>query len=213
MPIQLGQMAPDFEQDSSEGNIRFHDWLGDSWAVLFSHPKDFTPICTTELGEVSRLRREWDRRGVKTIALSVDPADSHRRWIADIDETQHTRVDYPILADHDRKVATLYGMVHPESDPMVTVRSLFVIDPDKKVRLILAYPLSVGRNFAEILRAIDALQLTDARQVDTPANWKPGDEVVVSLKLLDEEAAKLFPQGYTTLKPYLRLVRLEVTDQ
>ena len=211
MSIQLGQEAPDFEQDSSEGRIRFHEWLDGHWAVLFSHPKDFTPICTTELGEVSRLRPEWDRRGVKTIALSVDPADSHQRWIGDINETQATKVDYPILADNDQKVATLYDMIHPESDPKVTVRSVFVIDPGRKVRLILTYPPSIGRNFAEILRSIDALQLTDAQKVATPVNWNPGDEVVVSPKLSDDEASKLFPQGYRTLRPYLRLVKLKET--
>ena len=210
MSIQLGQIAPNFEQDSTHGRIRFHDWIGDGWAVLFSHPKDFTPVCTTELGEVAHLRPEWDKRNVKPIGLSVDPVEAHHIWEEDIQETQGKAVDFPMIADPDAKVSSLYNMIHPESDPTVTVRSVFVIDPSKKVRLILTYPPSTGRNFQEILRAIDSLQLTDARSIATPVNWAPGEAVVISPKLSDEEAGRLFPQGFRTLKPYLRLVDLEV---
>ena len=208
MSAQLGQIAPDFEQDSSQGKIRFHDWLGSSWGVLFSHPADFTPICTTELGEVARLRPEWDKRNVKTIALSVDSSQSHKDWIKDIDRTQCTVVDYPILADSDRKVSDLYGMVHPEADPIVTVRSVFIIDPQKKIRLILTYPPATGRNFAEILRAIDSLQLTDAEKVATPVNWTPGEAVIIAPSLSEAEARERFPQGWREQRPYLRLVDL-----
>lgn len=209
MNIRLGQVAPDFEQDSTEGPIRFHEWLGSSWGVLFSHPKNFTPVCTTELGEVARLAPEWKKRNVKPIGLSVDPVEAHRRWDTDIAETQGYALNFPMLADPDAKVATLYDMIHPDSDPTVTVRSVFVIDPQKKIRLILTYPPSTGRNFPEILRAIDSLQLTDARSIATPVNWEKGDEVVISPKVSDEEATRLFPQGYRTLKPYLRMVKLE----
>jgi alkyl hydroperoxide reductase subunit AhpC len=208
MSLQLGQTAPDFQQDSTQGPISFHEWLGDSWGVLFSHPKDFTPVCTTELGEVARLRPEWDKRNVKVLGLSVDPVDSHHAWEGDIAETQGQTVDFPMLADPDGKVSALYGMVHPDTDPTITVRSVYVIDPNKKVRLILTYPPSTGRNFAEILRAIDSLQLTDARGVSTPVNWSPGDRVVISPKLSDEDAQAKFPQGFETQKPYLRLVDL-----
>lgn len=213
MTIQLGQIAPDFEQDSTHGPLRFHDWLGSSWGVLFSHPKNFTPVCTTELGEVAKLRPEWDKRNVKPIGLSVDPVEAHRRWEDDIEETQGAKLDFPMIADPDVRVSTLYDMIHPESDPTVTVRSVFVIDPLRKVRLILTYPPSTGRNFAEILRAIDSLQLTDARSIATPVNWNPGEPVVISPKLSEEEASRLFPQGYTTLKPYLRVVDLEKAGQ
>ena len=206
MTIQLGQIAPDFEQDSTQGRIRFHEWLGDSWGVLFSHPKDFTPVCTTELGTVARLRPEWDKRRVKVIGLSVDPSESHARWESDIEETQGAKVDFPMLADPDRKVSALYGMVHAAADPSLTVRTVFVIDPAKKVRLMLAYPPSAGRNFDEILRVIDSLQLTDAHKVTTPANWKPGEPVIIAPSVSDEDAARRFPQGWTTLKPYLRMV-------
>ena len=206
MSIHLGQIAPDFTQESTQGRISFHDWLGDSWGVLFSHPKDFTPVCTTELGEVARLKDEWEKRVVKVLALSVDPVEAHAKWQRDIEETQRCAVYFPILADADEKVSRLYGMIHPESDPAVTVRAVFVIDPAKRVRLILTYPPSTGRNFAEILRAIDSLQLTDRRSIATPANWEPGQPVVISPKLGDEEARRLFPQGYRSLKPYLRLV-------
>jgi len=213
MTIQLGQIAPDFEQGSTQGPIHFHEWLGSSWGVLFSHPKNFTPVCTTELGEVARLRPEWDKRNVKPIGLSVDPVEAHHRWEVDIEETQGAALDFPMIADPDARVSSLYGMIHPESDPAVTVRSVFVIDPAKKVRLILTYPPSTGRNFAEILRAIDSLQLTDARSIATPVNWAPGDAVVISPKLSDEEASRQFPQGYRTLKPYLRLVELPVAGE
>lgn len=211
MSILLGQTAPDFEQESTAGTIRFHEWLGDSWGLLFSHPKDYTPICTTELGEVARLRGEWDKRGVKTIGLSVDPLDSHFGWAKDIEETQGQKLDYPLLADFDGKVSALYEMIHPDSDPTYTVRSVFVIDPSKKIRLILTYPPSSGRNFAEILRAIDSLQLTDAQPVATPVNWNPGDAVIISPKLSDADAKQRFPQGFKTLKPYLRSVELEAS--
>ncbi len=209
MAIQLGQIAPDFEQDSTHGRIGFHDWLGSSWGVLFSHPKNFTPVCTTELGEVAKLRPEWDKRNVKPIGLSVDPVEAHHKWEADIAETQGAALDFPMIADPDARVSTLYDMIHAQSDPTVTVRSVFVIDPAKKVRLILTYPPSTGRNFQEILRAIDSLQLTDSRSIATPVDWQPGEPVVISPKLSDEEATRLFPQGYKTLKPYLRIVDLQ----
>lgn len=209
MAIQLGQIAPDFEQDSTQGRIKFHEWLGASWSVLFSHPKNFTPVCTTELGEVAKLHCEWDKRNVKPIGLSVDPVEAHRKWERDIQETQGAALDFPMIADPDGRVSALYDMIHPESDPTVTVRSVFVIDPSRKVRLILTYPPSTGRNFTEILRAIDSLQLTDARSIATPVNWSPGGEVVISPKLSDEEARRQFPQGYRTLKPYLRMVDLQ----
>jgi alkyl hydroperoxide reductase subunit AhpC len=209
MALQLGQIAPDFEQDSTEGRIHFHDWLGSSWGVLFSHPKDYTPVCTTELGEVARLAPEWQKRNVKVIGLSVDPADSHAGWAADIAETQGTALNFPLLADPDRKVSNLYDMVHPEADPAVTVRSVFIIDPNKKVRLILTYPPSAGRNFAEVLRVIDSLQLTDTRKVTTPANWQKGDRVIIAPSVSNEAAKELFPQGWETVKPYLRLVELK----
>ncbi len=211
MVIQLGQIAPDFEQNSTQGRIRFHDWLGSSWGVLFSHPKNFTPVCTTELGEVAKLRPEWDKRNVKPIGLSVDPVEAHHKWELDIEETQGAALDFPMIADPDAKVSSLYDMIHPESDPTVTVRSVFVIDPSKKVRLILTYPPSTGRNFTEILRTIDSLQLTDASSIATPVNWSPGEEVVISPKVSDEEAQRLFPQGFRTLKPYLRMVDLQAS--
>lgn len=206
MSIRLGDIAPDFEQDSSEGRIRFHQWLGDSWGILFSHPADFTPVCTTELGFTAKLKDEFAARGVKAIALSVDPVDSHLKWIDDINETQNTRVNFPILADADRKVSGLYDLIHPNANDTLTVRSLFIIDPNKKVRLIITYPASTGRNFHEILRVIDSLQLTDKHKVATPANWVDGDEVVIVPSLKDEaEIAQRFPKGYRAVKPYLRL--------
>lgn len=210
MSVQLGQIAPDFEQDTTQGRIRFHDWLGDSWGVLFSHPKDYTPVCTTELGTVAALKSDWDARNVKVIGLSVDPVDSHHGWEADIAETQGTAVNFPMIADPDRKVSNLYGMVHPEADPTITVRSVFVIDPNKKVRLSLTYPPSAGRNFAEILRVIDSLQLTDRHKVTTPANWTPGEDVIIAPSVSDEDARAKFPEGWKTLKPYLRLVKQPV---
>lgn len=206
MAIQLGQIAPDFQQDSTQGPISFHAWLGNSWGVLFSHPKDYTPVCTTELAEVARLKPEWDKRNVKPIGLSVDPADSHQGWERDIEETQGQKLNFPVLADADRKVSDLYGMVHPDADPTITVRSVFIIDPNKKVRLILTYPPSTGRNFDEIIRVIDSLQLTDAHKVATPVNWTNGKPVIIAPSLSDEDAKQRFPQGWKTLKPYLRVV-------
>ncbi|MBV8651453.1 MAG: peroxiredoxin [Alphaproteobacteria bacterium] len=206
MTIQLGQVAPDFKQDSTAGIISFHDWLGDSWGVLFSHPKDYTPVCTTELAEVARLKPEWDKRRVKPIGLSVDLVGSHRGWEKDIEEIQHQKVNFPVLADADRTVSDLYGMVHPEADPSITVRSVFIIDPQKKVRLILTYPPSTGRSFGEILRVIDSLQLTDAHKVATPVNWQNGDQVIIVPSLSDADAKSRFPKGWKTLKPYLRMV-------
>ena len=204
--LRLGDIAPDFEQQSSEGLIRFHAWLGDSWGVLFSHPADFTPVCTTELGLTAKLKDEFAKRKVKAIALSVDPVDSHQKWIGDINSTQGCNVNFPILADADRKVSTLYDMIHPNANATLTVRSLFVIDPQKKVRLIITYPASTGRNFDEILRVIDSLQLTDHHSVATPGNWKHGDDVVIVPSLQDPELIKQkFPQGYKAVTPYLRL--------
>jgi alkyl hydroperoxide reductase subunit AhpC len=206
MSLRLGDTAPDFEQDSSLGPIKFHEWLGESWGVLFSHPADFTPVCTTELGLTSKLAHEFEKRNVKTIALSVDSAQSHKEWIKDINETQATQLGFPILADGDRKVATLYDMIHPNASETLTVRSLFIIDPKKKVRLIITYPASTGRNFDEVLRVIDSLQLTEYHSVATPANWKDGDDVVIVPSLKDEEVIKKkFPKGYKALRPYLRL--------
>ena len=206
MSIQLGQIAPDFTQNSSQGLIHFHAWLGDSWGILFSHPKDFTPVCTTELGEVARLKPEWDKRHVKVIGLSVDSVEHHETWEADIEETQGQRVWFPMLADSDRTVSELYGMIHPQSDPALTVRSVFVIDPNKKVRLTLTYPPSAGRNFQEILRVVDSLQLTDGFKVATPVNWTDGQDVIIVPSVSDEAAKALFPEGFKTLKPYLRMV-------
>ncbi|MDP5911029.1 peroxiredoxin [Pseudomonas aeruginosa] len=206
MSLRLGDIAPDFEQDSSEGRIRLHEWLGDSWGVLFSPPADFTPVCTTELGFTAKLKDQFAQRGVKVLALSVDPVESHLKWIDDINETQDTRVNFPIIADADRKVSELYDLIHPNANDTLTVRSLFIIDPNKKVRLIITYPASTGRNFNEILRVIDSLQLTDEHKVATPANWEDGDEVVIVPSLKDEEEIKRrFPKGYRAVKPYLRL--------
>lgn len=206
MSLRLGDIAPDFEQDSSEGRIRLHEWLGDSWGVLFSHPADFTPVCTTELGFTAKLKDQFAQRGVKVLALSVDPVESHLKWIDDINETQDTRGNFPIIADADRKVSELYDLIHPNANDTLTVRSLFIIDPNKKVRLIITYPASTGRNFNEILRVIDSLQLTDEHKVATPANWEDGDEVVIVPSLKDEEEIKRrFPKGYRAVKPYLRL--------
>ena len=207
MTVQLGDTAPDFTQESTTGPISFHSWLGNSWGVLFSHPKDFTPVCTTELAEAARLKPEFDKRNVKIIGLSVDPKDSHAKWEKDIEETQKQRVNFPVLADGDKKVSTLYGMIHPKSDPALTVRSVFIVDPDKKVRLTITYPPSTGRNFAEILRVIDSLQLTAQHKVATPVNWKDGDDVIIVPSLSDEDAKKRFPDGWKTLKPYLRVVK------
>jgi alkyl hydroperoxide reductase subunit AhpC len=206
MAIQLGQIAPDFEQDSSQGRIKFHDWLGNSWGVLFSHPKDFTPVCTTELGEAARLKPEFDKRNVKIIGLSVDTSDRHEGWAKDIAETQGATLNFPLIADHDKSVSTKYDMIHPEADPAVTVRTVYVIDANKKVRLTLTYPPATGRNFDEVLRVIDSLQLTDSHKVATPVNWKPGEDVIIVPALSDEDAKQRFPNGWKTLKPYLRVV-------
>ena len=204
--LRLGDTAPDFEQQSSEGPIRFHEWLGNSWGVLFSHPADFTPVCTTELGLTAKLRDDFAKRGVKAIAVSVDPVDSHVKWIDDINRTQNCNVNFPILADDDRKVATLYDMIHPSASATATVRSLFVIDPQKKIRLTITYPASTGRNFDEVLRVIDSLQLTDSHSVATPGNWKQGDDVVIVPSIQDPEVIKQkFPKGYTAVTPYLRM--------
>ncbi|ONF44338.1 peroxidase [Marinobacter lutaoensis] len=206
MSLRLGDTAPDFEQESTEGRIRFHEWLGDSWGVLFSHPADFTPVCTTELGLTAKLKEAFAQRNVKAIALSVDPVDSHHEWIKDIEETQGCAVNFPIIADADRKVSELYDMIHPNADSSLTVRSLFVIDPNKKIRLIITYPASTGRNFNEVLRVIDSLQMTDEHKVATPGNWERGDDVVIVPSLQDEEEIRQrFPKGYKKVKSYLRM--------
>ena len=206
MSLRLGDTTPDFTQESSEGTIRFYDFLGDSWGILFSHPADYTPVCTTELGYTAKLQDEFAKRGVKAIALSVDDVESHKGWINDINETQNTTVNFPIIADKDRKVSTLYDFIHPNASETLTVRSLVIIDPNKKVRLIITYPASTGRNFNEILRVVDSLQLTDNHKVATPANWQQGDDVVIVPSLKDEEEIKQrFPKGYKAVKPYLRL--------
>ncbi|WP_183751998.1 peroxiredoxin [Pseudochelatococcus contaminans] len=209
MSVQLGQIAPDFVQKSTEGEIHFHEWLGDSWGILLSHPRNFTPVCTTELGEVARLADEWKKRNVKVIGLSVDPLDAHEKWGEDIAETQGHALNFPLLADDDKKVSELYGLIHPDADPNITVRAVYIIDPNKKVRLTLTYPPSAGRNFSEILRVVDSLQLTDGQKVSTPVNWNPGDPVIIVPSVSDEEAKERFPQGFKTLKPYLRVVELD----
>ncbi len=205
MALQLGDVAPDFTAGSTKGIIDFHRWLDNSWGVLFSHPADFTPVCTTELGTVSRLQEEFSKRNVKTIALSVDNLESHLKWVVDINETQDTNVSFPIIADPEFKVANLYGMIHPNASDRFTVRSVFIIAPDKKIKLTLTYPASTGRNFEEILRVIDSLQLTSNYAVATPADWKNGEDVVISPSIVDEEIAAKFPKGYTKIKSYLRL--------
>jgi alkyl hydroperoxide reductase subunit AhpC len=205
MAIRLGDEAPDFTAETTEGKISFHEWIGDSWAILFSHPADYTPVCTTELGTVAKLKPEFDQRNVKVMGLSVDPVDSHKGWINDINETQGTSVNFPLVADPDRVVADLYDMIHPNALNNLTVRSVFVIGPDKKVKLTLTYPASTGRNFDEILRIIDSLQLTANYSVATPANWKDGDDCIVVPAVSDEEAKTKFPKGFTSVKPYLRI--------
>lgn len=207
MTIRIGDTAPDFTQESTAGTIHFYDWAGDSWVVLFSHPKDFTPVCTTELGEVARIKPEFDRRGVKIIGLSVDAIDAHRGWLDDIEDTQGVALNFPLIADSDNTVANLYDMIHPNADDTATVRSVFVIDSAKKVRLIITYPASTGRNFAEILRAIDSLQLTDNFKVATPVDWQHGDKVIIAPSVSNEEAIKLFPGGWDERKPYLRFIK------
>ena len=207
MSIRLGDIAPDFTQDSTAGEINFHDWLGDSWGILFSHPKTFTPVCTTELGEVARLKPEFDRRNVKVLALSVDAAADQKRWEADIAETQKQTVNFPMIADADSKVSNLYGMIHPNANDTLTVRTVFIIDPAKKVRLTLTYPASTGRNFEEVLRVVDSIQLTEKHKVATPVNWKDGEDVIIVPAVSDEDAKKRFPEGWDAKKPYLRVVK------
>lgn len=206
MSIRLGDEAPDFTIDTTDGEISFHDWKGDSWAVLFSHPKDYTPVCTTELGTVARLKDEWDKRNVKVIGLSVDGLSDHVGWSRDIEETQGTALNFPLIADPDRKVSDLYEMIHPNANDTLTVRSVFIIGPDNKVKLTLTYPASTGRNFDEILRVIDSLQLTAGHQVATPANWNEGEDVIISPAVSDEQAKEVYPAGFRTVKPYLRYV-------
>ena len=205
MSLRLGDTAPDFSADTTAGPIDFHRWAGESWVVLFSHPRDFTSVCTTELGYVAKLRPEFDRRNVKAIGLSIDPVESHSGWLRDIKETQGFEPDFPIIADPQKKVAGLYGMIHPAHDEVYTVRTVFVIDPKKKIRLTITYPQTTGRNFDEILRVIDSLQLTDAHRVATPVNWKQGEDVIIVPAVTDEEARTKFPKGWKALKPYLRL--------
>jgi thioredoxin-dependent peroxiredoxin len=206
MSITLGSIAPDFVQESTEGTIKFHEWIGDKWAILFSHPKDFTPVCTTELGMVAKIKDEFTKRNAKVIAVSVDDVKAHNNWLKDIEETQDAKMNFPILGDADRKVSTLYGMIHPEANDTQTVRSVFIIDPKKKVRLMITYPASTGRNFVEILRVLDSLQLTDNHSVATPANWKDGDDCVIVPALQDPEILKQkFPKGYKVVRPYLRM--------
>ena len=207
MALRLGDIAPDFTAETTEGPIRFHDWIGDSWAVLFSHPKDFTPVCTTELGYVAKCKPDFDKRSVKVIGLSVDATDSHKRWAEDIKETQGTALNFPVIADPDHKIAELYDMIHPEISDVFTVRSVFVIGPDKKIKLMITYPASTGRNFDEILRVIDSLQLTAKYSVATPVNWKDGEDVIIVPSLSDEAAREKFPDGWRAPKPYLRITK------
>lgn len=203
--LRLGDKAPNFDAETSEGKINFYDFLGDSWGILFSHPADYTPVCTTELGAAARYKEEFKKRNVKVMALSVDGVESHKGWIEDINETQNTSVNFPIIADEDRKVADLYDMIHPNADNTLTVRSVYIIGPDKTIKLMITYPASTGRNFEELLRVIDSLQLTAYKKVATPANWKSGEDVVISPSVSNEEAGKLFPKGFKEVKPYLRM--------
>lgn len=205
MPLRLGDEAPNFTAETTEGTINFHEWLGSGWGILFSHPKDYTPVCTTELGAMARITEEFKKRNVKVIAISVDPLDSHKGWIKDINETQNCTVNYPLIADPERKVATLYDMIHPNAADNMTVRSVFVIGPDKKIKLMITYPASTGRNFQEILRVVDSLQLTANYKVATPVNWKDGEDCIITPAVSDEDAKKLFPKGYKAIKPYLRV--------
>ncbi|NOV24708.1 peroxiredoxin [Cupriavidus necator] len=214
MAIRLGEQAPDFTAETTEGQINFHEWIGDGWAILFSHPKDFTPVCTTELGYMARLKPEFDKRNTKIIGLSIDPVGDHQRWVKDIEETQNCTINYPMIGDADLKVAKLYDMIHPEASgggprtavDNATIRSVFIIGPDKKVKAMLVYPMSAGRNFDEVLRLLDSLQLNAKHSVATPVNWKPGEDVIIPTSVSDEEASKKYPQGFKTLKPYLRTV-------
>ncbi|MEM6627190.1 MAG: peroxiredoxin [Pseudomonadota bacterium] len=206
MSLLLGDVAPDFEADTTQGRIRFHEWIGDQWTVFFSHPADFTPVCTTELGYTAKLKPEFDKRNVKALAISVDPLETHQGWVNDIEETQNVAMNFPIIADPSREVANLYNMVHPNADPKVTVRAVYVIDPNKKIRASFTYPPSSGRNFDEVLRLIDSLQLTDGYKVATPVNWADGQDVIIVPSLTDpNEIARLFPKGFTEVKPYLRV--------
>lgn len=204
MSLLLGDIAPDFTADTQDGPIRFHDWIGDQWVIFFSHPADFTPVCTTELGFTAKLKDEFAKRNAKAIALSVDSVADHKSWIGDIEETQGVKMNFPIIADTDRKVSALYQMIHPKADPKLTVRAVYVIDPNKKIRATFTYPPSAGRNFNEVLRLLDSLQLTDGYKVATPVNWTDGEDVIVVPSLSDADADKLFPKGYTRIKPYLR---------
>ena len=204
MPLRLGETAPDFTAQTTEGTINFHEWAGDSWVVLYSHPSDYTPVCTTELGMTAKLKTDFERRNAKVIALSVDDLESHRGWVKDIEETQDVEMNFPIIADSNRKVAVAYDMIHPEADAKFTVRSVFVIDPNKKIRLTLTYPPATGRNFQEILRVLDSLQLTDNYSVATPVDWKDGEDVVVSPSIATDDIPDKFPKGHKVIKPYLR---------
>jgi len=206
MSIQLGDTAPDFTAETTQGRIRLYDWMGDGWAILFSHPKDFTPVCTTELGEVARLKPEFDKRNVKVIGLSVDPLDAHDQWADDIKETQGYELNFPLIADPDRTISDMYGMIHPQADDTFTVRSVFIIGADKKVKLMITYPASTGRNFEEILRVIDSLQLTADFSVATPVNWRYGEDVIIVPALSDDEARDKFPEGWNSVKPYMRVI-------
>ena len=206
MAIQLGDIAPDFTADTTEGTINFHEYLGDGWGILFSHPKDFTPVCTTELGAVAKLKGEFAKRNTKVIAVSVDPVESHNEWAKDIAETQGAELNYPVIGDPDHKVADLYGMIHPNANDTLTVRSVFVVGPDKKVKLTITYPASTGRNFQEILRVLDSLQLTAKHSVSTPVNWKPGEDVIISGTVTDEAARQKYPNGWKAPRPYIRIV-------
>ncbi len=206
MSLRLGDEAPDFTAETTDGTLHFHQWLGNSWGVLFSHPKDFTPVCTTELGRVAALKSEFEKRNVKVAGLSVDSLQSHKDWVGDIKETQGHALNYPLIADPDKKVANLYGMIHPNANDTLTVRSVFVIGPDKKIKLTLTYPASTGRNFDELLRVIDSLQLTSKHKVATPVDWKQGQDVIIGSSVTDAEAKQLFPQGWKTIKPYLRVI-------
>jgi alkyl hydroperoxide reductase subunit AhpC len=207
MALRIGEVVPDFSAETTEGPIKsFHEWIGDGWAILFSHPKDFTPVCTTELGYVAKLKPEFDKRGVKVLGLSVDPVDSHKKWAKDIEETQGAELNFPVIADADQKVARLYDMIHPEVSDIFTVRTVYVIGPDKKVKAMITYPASTGRNFDEILRVVDSIQLTAKYSVATPVNWQQGDDCIIVPALSDEAAKEKFPGGWKTLKPYLRVV-------
>lgn len=209
MTLHIGDTAPDFAVETSKGKIKFHDWIGDSWCFFFSHPADFTPVCTTEMGRTAQLAKEFEARNTKSLGLSTDSAEEHKKWILDINDTQHTTLEFPIVADSDHKVAQLYEMIHPGESNTAAVRSVFIIDPKKKIRLMMTYPMNVGRNFNEFLRVIDALQLADKNGIATPADWKKGDDVIIPPSVSNEEAKKKFPQGWNEVRPYLRMVKVE----